>query len=776
MVPLSVPLRHTRSRNASVTQPGAFEMIEDAGITTLLADAEEAIDSDAGNGVDGESPPAARGARRRQQGIHASDAQVDVGAGCKQTGSMCHVLSEDLLGKIVAMVGCAGVPKVSLSCRAFAHACRSDLLWSLLTCQWAAPDTVGGKGADGQSAVKEAYKWRVHSQVRWGMACVRGGKLRQPPVCRLTRISAVVAPRPAAQAGVAAVSGSGTAISCMSLLKGGGSEAGARGRVWGKNGGILCVGMGNYVLPLYVNRLLWSSGGCDSSNGEKWAAGGRQESPVGDFDVDVDDVDVYSGSWELDMRAVVGGFPGGAEGAGRMRIEGREWCEEHRHEGNVTCMQSSQDKAFLVVGFSDGRVKAWGRTGCGAVHTAQAARQHKSVVRHVAVSVGGDGFYTAVSGSDDGTLGLRTYACSDRGARGQRAGSGDAVLLSAAKTLRGHGVSITSMDISPTHRERLWVASGGADGRCKVWEAGQGQCVFNARADRCGKVASLALVEPWAAVREDGASGVLGGVGGGWVPLVVAGMAAGVVNLYDIRVPAGYHGGRAALVASLCRSGGGGGVARVGSSRLHVRVARSDWRLAALWGQRIGSGVDTSASQLLPQVLRTSPTLVSVKCGGQHQLATQNSQGEVACFDLRRLGVCVNLQVGEHLASPQSIPVSTRAASSGFSEGGGVDKMPGHEPTGIKGGRYTSALEWEAGAKLSRAHTFCDVMSRDGAVEMACDGVKVVSCQAEDGRISALELASGQVSELEWLGRGPIARTGMGPKSQPLTPTCCLGR
>ena len=744
-------------------------MIEDAGITTLLADAEEAIDSDACNGVGGDSPPAACGARHRQEGIHAADAQVDVGAGCKQTGSLCHVLSEDLLGKIVAMVGCAGVPKVSLSCRAFAHACRSDLLWSLLTCQWAALDTVGGQGTDGQSTAKEAYKWRVRSQVRWGMA-VRGGELRRPPICRLTRISAVVAPQPAT--GIAAVSGSGTAISCLSLLKGAGSETGARGRAWGKNGGILCVGMGNYVLPLYVNRLLWSNGGCDSANGVEWAAGRRQESPAGDFDVDVDDVDVYSGCWELDMRAVVGGFPGGGESAGRMRGEGRDWCEEHRHEGNVTCMQSSQDKALLVVGFSDGRVKAWSRHGCGAVHTAQAARQHKSVVRHVAVSVGVHGFYTAVSGSDDGTLGLRTYACSERGARGQRAGSKDA----EKKTLRGHGVSITSMDISPTHRERLWVASGGADGRCKVWEAGHGQCVFNARADRCGKVASLVLVEPWAGVREDGASGVLGGVGGGWVPLVVAGMAAGVVNLYDIRVPAGYHGGRAALVASLCRGGGGGGVARVGSSRLHVRVARSDWRLAALWGQRIGSGLDTSASQLLPQVLRTSPTLVAVKCGRQHQLAAQNSQGEVACFDLRRLGVCVNLQVGEHLASPESIAVSTRAASSGFSEGGGVDTLSGHEPTGIKGGRYTCALEWDASAKLSRAHTFCDVMSRDGAVEMAGDGVKVVSCQAEDGKISALELASGQVSALEWLERGPIALTGMGPKSQSLPLTCCLDR
>jgi hypothetical protein len=42
-------------------------------------------------------------------------------------------------------------------------------------------------------------------------------------------------------------------------------------------------------------------------------------------------------------------------------------------------------------------------------------------------------------------------------------------------------------------------------------------------------------------------------VGGGWVPLVVAGMAGGVVNLYDVRVSGGFHGGRAALAAVLSR-------------------------------------------------------------------------------------------------------------------------------------------------------------------------------------------------------------------------------
>ena len=84
-------------------------MIEDAGITTLLADAEEAIDSDAGNGVDGESPPAARGARRRQQGIHASDAQVDVGAGAHAGGilALAEVAADTADGELEAGLGAA---------------------------------------------------------------------------------------------------------------------------------------------------------------------------------------------------------------------------------------------------------------------------------------------------------------------------------------------------------------------------------------------------------------------------------------------------------------------------------------------------------------------------------------------------------------------------------------------------------------------------------------------------------------------------------------------
>ncbi len=43
------------------------------------------------------------------------------------------------------------------------------------------------------------------------------------------------------------------------------------------------------------------------------------------------------------------------------------------------------------------------------------------------------------------------------------------------------------------------------------------------------------------------------------------------------------------------------------------------------------------------------------------------------------------------------------------------------------------------------SQTFCDVLARGGAVGMAGDAVKMVVCRADDGRVSAADMSSGQV-------------------------------
>ena len=262
----------------------------------------------------------------------------------------------------------------------------------------------------------------------------------------------------------------------------------------------------------------------------------------------------------------------------------------------------------------------------------------------------------------------------------------------------------------------------------------------------------MALIEPWAAATASG-GGLGGGLigtdwergsgtcaslsGGGWVPLVVAGMSGGLVNLYDVRASPGYDGGRAALAASLRRQGGWG-IERVDGSRLHVRVSNNDWRLEALWGKRRGSLGDVRGERrvgLGERALETTSTLVSLVCSGQHHLAVLSSAGELSCFDLRKLSVCTHVTAGE------PPPPMVHAAMTG---GDGAGTQP-PATVGPKGARYTEEFDWRAGRMLADSQMFCDVLSRGGAVSMACDNVKVVTCRADDARTAAVDFKTGQV-------------------------------
>ena len=217
-------------------------------------------------------------------------------------------------------------------------------------------------------------------------------------------------------------------------------------------------------------------------------------------------------------------------------------------------MRSSSDGQFVTCGLSDGRVKGWvlgretlsRRGDIGRTATAAAARPHKSGVRHICVSGPRQGVagrarpcgegYVVAAGGDDGVISLQCFSKARAGPPGglcRRQGL-DVV---PAGMLRGHGMSVTCLALSADYHSHLFAASGGADGRCKLWDCQAGTSVFNARADRAGKVAALELLEPWAACEEGNEGGVR------WMPLVVAGMAGGLVNLYDVRASPGFDGG-----------------------------------------------------------------------------------------------------------------------------------------------------------------------------------------------------------------------------------------
>ena len=212
-------------------------------------------------------------------------------------------------------------------------------------------------------------------------------------------------------------------------------------------------------------------------------------------------------------------------------------------------------------------------------------------------------------------------------------------------------------------------------------------------------------------------------------------MSGGLVNLYDIRVSPGYDGGRAAIAASLRRQGGWG-IERVDGSRQHVRVSNNDWRLEALWGQRRGALGDVRGEPRvgLGDRARETTTLVSVVCSGQHHLAVLSSAGELSCFDLRKLSVCTHVSAGE------APPPMVHAAMTG---GDGARTQP-PATAGPKGARYTEEFDWRAGRMLADSQMFCDVLSRGGAVSMACDNVKVATCRAEDARIAAVDFKTGR--------------------------------
>ena len=114
-----------------------------------------------------------------------------------------------------------------------------------------------------------------------------------------------------------------------------------------------------------------------------------------------------------------------------------------------------------------------------------------------------------VTGSEDGTLALAALSCAREKGKA----------LASSGTLRGHGVSVTSLAVSTEYHAALWAVSGGADGRCKVWDCDAGVCVFSAHAQRAGKVAAVALIEPWASASATGTggrgTGEDGGLGGG---------------------------------------------------------------------------------------------------------------------------------------------------------------------------------------------------------------------------------------------------------------------
>ena len=192
---------------------------------------------------------------------------------------------------------------------------------------------------------------------------------------------------------------------------------------------------------------------------------------------------------------------------------------------------------------------------------------------------------------------------------------------------------------------------------------------------------------------------------------------------------------RAALAASLLRRQGS--VERVGASRQQVRVSSFDWRLEALWGERSQLHEPRPLMKARDHGGVQQVQLVSVRCSGWG-LVVLDSTGEVSCFDLRRLGVCVNMLAGESLPPPAAAPAAPAPAA----EAG----APPSQNHNVKNGRFSSEFDWRAGKQLAASQTFCDVLCRGGAVgHLVCDRVKAVTCRAHDGRVHALDVKSGQV-------------------------------
>jgi len=110
------------------------------------------------------------------EGVDASAEGGQVG-GAGAGGLILSVLHADLLGKVMACVGCFQIRKASLACKDFAEACRSQNVWTLL-CQtrgWGfrlqqlQRASTGGKGSEGEEEeemnARDTFRALLHAGV-----------------------------------------------------------------------------------------------------------------------------------------------------------------------------------------------------------------------------------------------------------------------------------------------------------------------------------------------------------------------------------------------------------------------------------------------------------------------------------------------------------------------------------------------------------------------------------------------------------------------------------
>uniref|UniRef100_A0A7S0EVT2 Uncharacterized protein n=1 Tax=Hanusia phi TaxID=3032 RepID=A0A7S0EVT2_9CRYP len=120
--------------------------------------------------------------------------------------------------------------------------------------------------------------------------------------------------------------------------------------------------------------------------------------------------------------------------------------------------------------------------------------------------------------------------------------------------------------------------------------------------------------------------------------------------------------------------------------------------------------------------------LSSLHCSPNgRMLVTVDTLEELSCFDLRRMGVCVNVQAGE--------TIGRRETKEAQKEGNDEKRK----------GRFSSELDWKASRIIQESCNYCDVMHRGGFCDLFVDEVKAIVCSYSDATISALDMTRGKL-------------------------------
>uniref|UniRef100_A0A7S4L8Q9 F-box domain-containing protein n=1 Tax=Guillardia theta TaxID=55529 RepID=A0A7S4L8Q9_GUITH len=612
----------------------------------------------------------------------ASRPQSEIVACSSAVNNISSILPTDLLTKVISKIDRSHLLKVSLVCKLFSFAVDSAEIWL---------ENMRRKGWEGQAVMAGASNSDDGSDYAAHCLPLKGGRDTAAAAASaaaniknvfrdMWRSELLWYMRETSSKGVVASlsrlgdQASTSAVTGLAYLRGGDDDL------------LLAVGLSKSIHVLPLREFSWREGG-------------------GSGDL----VDPFTGIKELAVR-------------------------DHRsYDGKMVNVQSSSDGKSLVAALNNGKLMAW-KAGTNGVKRAEdmgnsadaiILRPHKSSIRQFQVRTLSSSHHPVViAGGDDGCLSVSSVSKQKGGA--------------SSMLMRGHGAAITCVDSSKDEATHLLAASGAADGRVKLWDCERGMCLFSAQSDRRGKVAAIALVDPWSCSKENETFTCS--------PMIIAGMHDGIVNFYDPRASSGQDGRKANLVCSISRAS-----ARDPEERIFRCSSVWDkWGIHWLWGQR---AMLASEEELLwGRIGFPRRALSTLRCSPNgRMLVTVDTLEELSCFDLRRMGVCVNVQAGETIG---------RRATSEKTQWSSEE---------VKKGRFSSELDWKASRIIQESCNFCDVMHRGGFCDLFVDEVKAIVCSYSDATISALDMTRGR-----FIARGlPHSSSSSSWISPEVTGPCC---